>query len=249
MPLFSWLCSSTPSAASSPTVVSATSATSAMTAYQAAMQQATTGTWTVYNDAQAVSRYFPLSTTSSTAPNMVWFGSNAATGTSTCWIDGNGDCYVVDHQQYVALAQARAAQHAQRLQEEAEQQAERTRRRLEREAIYRASQPTDDERRAALVRSRELLLSHLTPAQRETFEKNNWFVVQGGKTRTRYRIWTTGYTHNIETLRGHDDVVTYRLCGHLRDSRMPLYDHHVAQKISLEYDEEAFVRLCNRSAA
>ena len=212
-----------------------TSAQTAATVYQA-MQQAQTA----MNSGSALAGlYNNQQTTSATA----WAITTITTGTTTTgavysafndtWYYAEED---VTNEQYLALAQERARRQQQeheRMQREMAEEQERYRRAQERH-------------RAALAKSRELLLKHLTPEQRRTFEVNQWFVVQGGVSRKKYRIKTTGYTGNIEEMRG--DCVTHRLCGHLRGG-YALHDHHVAQKISLEYDEEAFVRICNRHAA
>jgi hypothetical protein len=42
--------------------------------------------------------------------------------------------------------------------------------------------------------------------------------------------------------------VTHRLCCHC-DHTIPVYDNMLAQKLTLECDEEAFLRLANRHAA
>lgn len=98
---------------------------------------------------------------------------------------------------------------------------------------------------AAHQRALELLLQHLTPAQRETFERNKWFVVEGGKSKQRYRIHHKGHmVANIDVLDGDD--VTHRLCGHCDLDAVPIADQLIAQKMMLEYDEDAFLALANR---
>jgi hypothetical protein len=103
------------------------------------------------------------------------------------------------------------------------------------------------DRVAAEARARSLLLETLTPEQRATFERNRWFVVEGGRSRQRYRINGGHVVANIEVL-DREDRVTHRLCGHLRDMH-PLGDHLLAQKIMLELDEERFLSLANRHVA
>jgi hypothetical protein len=101
---------------------------------------------------------------------------------------------------------------------------------------------------AARKRAREWLLSLLTPDQREVFQRNKWFVVEGGKTKRRYRIRADNYlVANIDVLDG--DVVTHRLCAHSDLSELPLEDHLVAQKLMLESDEDEFLKIANRHAA
>ncbi|WP_456679452.1 hypothetical protein [Bradyrhizobium sp. S3.7.6] len=106
----------------------------------------------------------------------------------------------------------------------------------------------------AVARSRELLLAHLTPAQRETFEKNKWFIVEGGLSKQHYRIRDAGHmVANIDVLsaplEGIDLAPLYRLCGHCDLGAVPLYDQLLAQKMMLEYDEERFLKLANRHRA
>lgn len=111
---------------------------------------------------------------------------------------------------------------------------------------------------AARARSLELLLAHLSPAQRETFERNKWFVVEGGKSKQRYRIRDAGHmVANIDVLAleklpeppFHKEVVKHRLCGHCDLSAVPLFDQLLAQKMMLEFDEERFLSLANRHQA
>jgi hypothetical protein len=100
---------------------------------------------------------------------------------------------------------------------------------------------------AARDRSRELLLAHLTPAQRETFDKNKWFIVEGGLSKQRYRIRDSGHmVANIDVLGEITDIVSHRLCGHCDLNEVPLYDQLLAQKMMLELDEERFLKLANR---
>lgn len=99
----------------------------------------------------------------------------------------------------------------------------------------------DDRRKAAGKKAEELLLSHLTAEQRETFVKGRWFVVKG-KTH-QYRINGKTYAGNIEILEG--DKVVARLCCHCRPD-IPLHDHLLAQKIMLESAEDDFIKLANR---
>jgi hypothetical protein len=229
------------------TATSTTTIGNSATVYQA-IQQAQHGLFsqTATNSGSALAALYNNQTATSAT---TWVSNNCGLVTTTktaagtvYWYTDMGNTIVweedVTNERYLALAQERARRQQlehERIQREIAEQQEHYRQVTERN-------------KAALAKSRELLLKHLTPAQRKTFEENAWFVVQGGVTKMRYRIRTTGYTGNIEILHGHDDRVTHRLCGHLRGG-YALHDHHVAQKISLEYDEEAFVRICNRHAA
>lgn len=109
----------------------------------------------------------------------------------------------------------------------------------------------------AKQRAKALLLENLTPEQRETFHKNGWFVVEGGRSQQRYRIRALdSLVANVDvlTLKRIDELekTLYRLCGHLTyDAKTPLYDHLLAQKLMLEdkVSEDEFLRWANRHAA
>lgn len=93
-----------------------------------------------------------------------------------------------------------------------------------------------------------LLLENLSPEQRETFQKNKWFIVEGGKSGLKYRIHANdNVAANIDVLDG--DKIARRLCGHCEVAKVPLGDHLLAQKIMLENAEEDFLRIANRHAA
>lgn len=100
--------------------------------------------------------------------------------------------------------------------------------------------PAEPRSPTAFDRARELLLSHLTEEQRATFIENKWFVVIGGRSRMRYRIETGHLVANVRRL---DDNA--RLCAHC-DHSLPMDDHLIAQKLMLEYDEDAFLAIANR---
>jgi hypothetical protein len=101
----------------------------------------------------------------------------------------------------------------------------------------------------AIDRARDLLLENLTPTQRAQFERHGFFVIEGGKSRTKYRIRSDlALVANIEVLAENERVV-YRVCAHGRPDIMPLFDHLLAQKLSLENDEETFLKIANRHAA
>ncbi len=97
----------------------------------------------------------------------------------------------------------------------------------------------------------EFLLTHLTKEQRETFETNKWFIVEGSKTKRKYRInYKENLVANIDLLSVYNDNKrSGRLCGHCGLSKVPLGDQLLAQKLMLECDEDAFLRIANRHAA
>lgn len=117
---------------------------------------------------------------------------------------------------------------------------------------------SDRERQAALVarhapeaqkRANELLLANLTPEQRQTFEEKKWFIVEGGKSRKRYRIRSIPHmVANIDVL-GDGESISHKLCGHCDVREVPLADHLLAQKLMLEIAEDDFLCIANRHAA
>lgn len=132
------------------------------------------------------------------------------------------------------------------------------------QVISRQRRIVESHKLEARQRAKELLLEHLTEAQRETFTKNNWFVVEGGKTKTRYKIHAEPHMiGNIEVLetvftidkkRKGDGVdknerVKHRLCGHCDLAKIPLGDQLLAQKMMLEFAEDDFLAIANRHAA
>jgi hypothetical protein len=118
--------------------------------------------------------------------------------------------------------------------------------RIQEEEMQAASERAEQlvkEQVEAKKRARGLLLEHLTPQQRETFEKNGWFVVEGGKSRKRFKIFGSGYAGNVHELDVHDRMVN-RLCCHANAS-IPLEDQLLTQKVLLEWDEEHFIKTAN----
>jgi hypothetical protein len=187
------------------------------------------------------------STTSvSTIP--IWITSSTSTTTTVSWIDQQQAAMqqaAMLNQYYQQQLGAGAAIWQQQAQHVGHQLAgptsrqaavanERARLRYERDARRH-----DEDARA---KARALLLRHLTEEQREQFLAHKAFVVIGGKSGVRYRIRDEG--HMIANV----DVVDagYRLCGHCDTRTIPIGDQPLAQKLMIEGDEEAFVRIANR---
>jgi hypothetical protein len=108
-------------------------------------------------------------------------------------------------------------------------------------------------RQARDQRAIDLLLAHLTPEQRETYSRNNWFIVEGGRSKTKYRINTRAIAGNIDVLESasllHRERVTAKLCCHVPyHVDVPHHDHLLAQKIMLELAEDDFLRTANRTS-
>lgn len=106
------------------------------------------------------------------------------------------------------------------------------------------------QRDAAKLRARELLFEHMTSQQRETFDANGWFVVEGGKSKTRYRIRADeSLVGNVDVLQLNGNGISHRLCAHVRHGTVPFGDQLLAQKVMLELAEDDFLRVANRHAA
>jgi len=115
---------------------------------------------------------------------------------------------------------------------------------VEREGLER------EQRRQIKDRAQAILLAHLTPEQKDTLERLGWFVVEGERSRQRYRIRASSASGNIDVLERDlfNDKVLYRLCAHCDLNQIPLHDHLLAQKLMLEGDESEFLRIANRHA-
>lgn len=87
-------------------------------------------------------------------------------------------------------------------------------------------------------RAEELLLAHLTPAQRGQYEHSMGFDVVGGHTGRRYRI-TTGATYEIDAGR----EVAYLCLVPRKGKYLPAPDTMLARKIAFELYEAKARRL------
>lgn len=104
----------------------------------------------------------------------------------------------------------------------------------------------------AAARALALLEEHLTPAQRKTMKENQWFIVEGGKTKKKYRINGKGtLVANIDVLvpglveDNKEAKASHRICCHSPLNAAPYGDQLLAQKLMLELDEDTFIRLAN----
>lgn len=101
-----------------------------------------------------------------------------------------------------------------------------------------------DARKDATTRALNLLLEHLTPAQRETYRGGHIYV-EGSRTKTRYRIRANGgIAGNVEVLDINGRTL-HRLCAHC-DHGLPWGDQILAQMMMLQFDEDSFLRIANR---
>jgi len=98
------------------------------------------------------------------------------------------------------------------------------------------------------ARAEKLLIEHLTQAQRECLRANGHFFVEvSGR---RYRIDRAGKSGNVRLV-DEAGKIKKKYCIHDRwidaDSVLPVSDNLLAQKLLLETDEAAFLRIANAS--
>jgi hypothetical protein len=91
-----------------------------------------------------------------------------------------------------------------------------------------------------------LLVSNLSPVQRQQLARHNYFDVIGGDTGTRYRI-RDGRTLNIAQLNESGGCV--RLLCFEPEGTLPVGDVMLAQKIALELFEVEALSMANASPA
>lgn len=87
------------------------------------------------------------------------------------------------------------------------------------------------------AKAKELLIEHLTPAQKDSYEKHGMFIVEGSK-KNHYRLSRTGAPRKIA---GDKDAVSY--CIHT--SGLPREDELLGFKLLLEANEDEFLRTAN----
>lgn len=96
-------------------------------------------------------------------------------------------------------------------------------------------------REEANARAEKLFLSRLTPLQLQEFQRSKEFPVQGGKG-TWYRINCTKFSGNVQ--RVSDGI---RFCA--GPFGLPAYDFWLAQKLLIESDEDAFLKVARQYPA
>lgn len=185
--------------------------------------------------------------TATTATTAIWTTWSNCTATTTSTEATNSAIYRIwvtntTTNAYVQSGNA-GRQLVQPYRRTPEQEAEARRR----EEEYRERQKVEAERyRAAKERAEGLLYEHLTDEQRAEIKRSKFFIVQGGKTGRRYKINADGgLVANVHEV---DDAgaVKRRLCAHLdHAANAPIFDHLLAQKLMLEYQEEAFLKVAN----
>lgn len=162
------------------------------------------------------------------ASNATWIGDSTATTTITAWI-GNTIPYVpppyqqlpeVSREQQAAIDALFEAQ---------------------RQASYRHYEQQHAAQVSAGARAKKLLLMMLTKTQRAEFTEQGHFFVTGQSGR-RYRVQRGRHGNIYELDASGKEVAT--LCAAPLD--VPDEDAMLAQKLQIEHDEAAFLRVANR---
>jgi hypothetical protein len=99
------------------------------------------------------------------------------------------------------------------------------------------------EQAVADARAKKLLVECLSSEQRDTLEKHNYFDVRVPSGQV-YRIHK-GWAHNVKRVKPDGTVAPGTFCAHPSD-QVPHYDNMLAQKFTLETDEQAFLKIANR---
>lgn len=89
------------------------------------------------------------------------------------------------------------------------------------------------------MKASKLLWSMLTPHQKETFKSDQEIIVRGSKGGT-YRIDCTSTAENVYRLDKDGDRVMIYCAG---PPGVPASDFWLAQKLLIESDEQAFLRV------
>jgi hypothetical protein len=160
-------------------------------------------------------------TSTTTSGNYVWYTVVTSTaGTASC----TAPTYYYNHPRYYSTPAYYDDPHA------------------------RQAAVTQSHAEAAKKRALELLIEHLSPEQKKTFEEKKWFVVEGGRSKTQYRIRAQDHLiANIDVMEA--GRTKHKLCGHCDIRKVPLGDQLLAQKMMLEFSEDDFLKVANRHAA
>lgn len=181
----------------------------------------TSATWLGWNGALLDASSMTNETVTLSQTWTVW---NGATGTTTTYTNANATFGV-----WVQAQRETEEQKAAREARQAEWAAEQKKR--------------EQERKEAEARAEALLVAALTAEQRAQKQRDGWFLVDC-KSGKRYRI-DRGTHGNVKELDDAGRVVA-TLCA--QPDRVPAPDAHLAQKLMLETDEAAFLRVANRRA-
>lgn len=131
--------------------------------------------------------------------------------------------------------------------EPSETVAERQRVYLERVRAQEERQREASRRReTASARAKALLYRFLSPEQIESYEDahRGYFVIIGS-CGTPFRIGCNGWEGNIKVMSPRfPRREMASVCAHA-DGNVPVYDHHLAQMLALQTDEQEFMRLAH----
>ena len=108
------------------------------------------------------------------------------------------------------------------------------------EEYQRQQEKEREERRVAVKKAEALFLSCLTEKQREQFSKDKTFKVTGSGGKNRYLIDCGSMIENVYLTKWGKPVIAY-CAGPWRTSIS--WDFHLAQKLILESDEAAFLKV------
>jgi hypothetical protein len=121
--------------------------------------------------------------------------------------------------------------------------------RAERRLEIERAREVEAHRAEAKERARGLLIEFLTEDQQRTFLDHGWFIVEGGKSKRKYRVRASqGLVGNVDVMHDNDNNrIMHRLCAHVRLGEVPLGDQLLAQKLMLQFDEDRFLRGCQQT--
>lgn len=168
-------------------------------------------------------------TVSADATWVRWAVDTGTTDSSTVWVtwtQNAGQSYVVGQPQVDARTPEQKA-------------ADEARWAAERAMTQRLAAEAEQKRIAARDRARALLLSMLSKQQRDQLERERFFEVVA-QSQKRYRI-RQGTHGNVRLIDGGRESVSY--CA--QPLGVPDEDAMLAQKLMIETDEAAFLRVAN----
>jgi hypothetical protein len=125
----------------------------------------------------------------------------------------------------------------------AEQIAEETQRRMAQlKADQLASAEREAKRQAAKAKAEQLLVEHLTEEQEQAWKENRAIFVTA-KSGRRFKI-REGRAGTIEEINAEGKAIR-SFCVHVEPHNVPDADNVLAQKLALEHNEEALLRMAN----
>jgi hypothetical protein len=194
---------------------------------------ATSGTTVVWRTWVSESTTVATSTDASGGVWNIWCDSattTASTSNAVVWYTWNGNAYIAADQeavqQYVPAPETEEQKQVRLQKQEERRTAEEARKKAEVEAREKAER---------------LLISTLNPVQLRQLKEMDAFIVE--LETKRYKI-RRGYKV-IELDKENKQVAQY--CIHPSDYQIPSADVMLAQKLMLEHNEAAFLRIANRT--